>query len=157
MNPVPWLQMTNMISYQGLVRTFHKYIEFELNDSAVRNYLSCHNHQGKQLLDKCPHLLKKSFAYPDLLIRMIDNISDQNHIHPDFKNVLTFSLLSIFSDVDNLRAFLTSGMPTFSGKVRSIFLSDVSKHWKLGNDSNLLIVFYVQIMPDDFVMQLHRF
>ncbi|MEN4408663.1 IncHI-type conjugal transfer protein TrhN, partial [Enterobacter hormaechei subsp. xiangfangensis] len=30
--------------------------------------------------------------------------------------------------------------------------------WKtnLGNDSNLLIVFYVQIMPDDFVMQLHR-
>lgn len=26
-----------------------------------------------------------------------------------------------------------------------------------GNDSNLLIVFYVQIMPNDFVMQLHRF
>ncbi|OLP10240.1 pilus assembly protein [Klebsiella michiganensis] len=34
-----------------------------------------------------------------------------------------------------------------SRKVRSIS----------GNDSNLLIVFYVQIMPDDFVMQLHRF
>ncbi len=29
--------------------------------------------------------------------------------------------------------------------------------WMVGNDSNLLIVFYVQIMPDDFVMQLHRF
>ncbi|SXJ74360.1 Uncharacterised protein [Klebsiella pneumoniae] len=29
--------------------------------------------------------------------------------------------------------------------------------WQRGNDSNLLIVFYVQIMPDDFVMQLHRF
>ncbi len=29
--------------------------------------------------------------------------------------------------------------------------------WFAGNDSNLLIVFYVQIMPDDFVMQLHRF
>ncbi|OEL42947.1 hypothetical protein BHF06_18290 [Escherichia coli] len=26
-----------------------------------------------------------------------------------------------------------------------------------GNDSNFLIVFYVQIMPADFVMQLHRF
>ena len=26
-----------------------------------------------------------------------------------------------------------------------------------GNDSNLLIVFYVQIMPDDLVMQLLRF
>ena len=31
--------------------------------------------------------------------------------------------------------------------------SDVER----GNDSNLLIVFYVQIMPDDLVMQLHRF
>ncbi len=31
------------------------------------------------------------------------------------------------------------------------------KREMLGNDSNLLIVFYVQIMPDDFVMQLHRF
>ncbi len=30
-------------------------------------------------------------------------------------------------------------------------------HAYMGNDSNLLIVFYVQIMPDDFVMQLHRF
>ena len=29
--------------------------------------------------------------------------------------------------------------------------------WQFGNDSNLLRVFYVQIMPDDFVMQLHRF
>ncbi len=29
--------------------------------------------------------------------------------------------------------------------------------YRAGNDSNLLIVFYVQIMPDDFVMQLHRF
>ncbi|CAM7211337.1 DUF2713 domain-containing protein [Klebsiella pneumoniae] len=28
---------------------------------------------------------------------------------------------------------------------------------RFGNDSNLLIVFYVQIVPDDFVMQLHRF
>ncbi len=30
-------------------------------------------------------------------------------------------------------------------------------YFAIGNDSNLLIVFYVQIMPDDFVMQLHRF
>ena len=29
--------------------------------------------------------------------------------------------------------------------------------WQVGNDSKLLIVFYVQIMPDDFIMQLHRF
>ncbi len=31
------------------------------------------------------------------------------------------------------------------------------KYGLVGNDSNLLIVFYVQIMPDDLVMQLHRF
>ena len=29
--------------------------------------------------------------------------------------------------------------------------------WSMGSDSNLPIVFYVQIMPDDLVMQLHRF
>ncbi len=33
----------------------------------------------------------------------------------------------------------------------------VNNYANQGNDSNLLIVFYVQIMPDDFVMQLHRF
>ncbi|KZP43939.1 hypothetical protein XF28_19540 [Escherichia coli] len=33
----------------------------------------------------------------------------------------------------------------------------IYRYVRRGNDSNLLIVFYVQIMPDDFVMQLHRF
>ncbi|BBS90935.1 hypothetical protein WP7S18C02_15500 [Klebsiella sp. WP7-S18-CRE-02] len=41
------------------------------------------------------------------------------------------------------------------------FINVYDRSWNLqpfqGNDSNLLIVFYVQIMPDDFVMQLHRF
>ncbi|CSG71501.1 transport system permease [Shigella sonnei] len=36
-------------------------------------------------------------------------------------------------------------------------IAGFSIHHCKGNDSNLLIVFYVQIMPDDFVMQLHRF
>lgn len=41
---------------------------------------------------------------------------------------------------------------------RNMQFDDVkSDTLNLGNDSNLLIVFYVQIMPDDFVMQLHRF
>lgn len=108
-----------------------KYIEFELDDNTVRNYLSCYNYHKKQFLDKPPHILKKTFAYPDLLISMIDNINTPNHIHPDFKDAVRFSLLSVFSDVANLREFLTSGMPTFSGKVRSILLSDVSRQWKL--------------------------
>ncbi len=38
-----------------------------------------------------------------------------------------------------------------------VFSSDVYFTVGTGNDSNLLIVFYVQIMPDDLVMQLHRF
>ncbi len=33
----------------------------------------------------------------------------------------------------------------------------INAQGSVGNDSNLLIVFYVQIMPDDLVMQLHRF
>ncbi len=54
-----------------------------------------------------------------------------------------------------------------SGKTTSILHllahKDPNEKWAVlvnefgGNDSNLLIVFYVQIMPDDFVMQLHRF
>ncbi len=40
---------------------------------------------------------------------------------------------------------------------RSVEHIDQKLDRKAGNDSNLLIVFYVQIMPDDFVMQLHRF
>ena len=39
----------------------------------------------------------------------------------------------------------------------TIFLGQKKHNKHPGNDSNLLIVFYVQIMPDDFVMQLHRF
>ncbi|CCQ04114.1 putative NAD(P)H dehydrogenase [Escherichia coli O5:K4(L):H4 str. ATCC 23502] len=38
-----------------------------------------------------------------------------------------------------------------------MLLQKLSVMYVAGNDSNLLIVFYVQIMPDDFVMQLHRF
>ncbi|MDZ7130710.1 hypothetical protein U4Z39_22115, partial [Escherichia coli] len=40
------------------------------------------------------------------------------------------------------------------GFTRTLIVTD-NMLTKLGNDSNLLIVFYVQIMPDDFVMQLH--
>ncbi len=38
-----------------------------------------------------------------------------------------------------------------------LIFDSIYRHGSVGNDSNLLIVFYVQIMPDDFVMQLHRF
>ncbi len=53
-----------------------------------------------------------------------------------------------------LQAFSTvkHSMPSFLEGIR---ITHICK--KDGNDSNLLIVFYVQIMPDDLVMQLHRF
>ncbi len=41
--------------------------------------------------------------------------------------------------------------------LKKIYKDDKPGLSAAGNDSNLLIVFYVQIMPDDFVMQLHRF
>ncbi|QQO50373.1 acyltransferase [Raoultella ornithinolytica] len=57
-----------------------------------------------------------------------------------------FTFLSGF--VYSMRPAKKENLPQFvKGKIRRI----------LGNDSNLLIVFYVQIMPDDLVMQLHRF
>ncbi|GAB0630901.1 hypothetical protein NB16F75_43500 [Escherichia coli] len=45
------------------------------------------------------------------------------------------------------------------GLIGTCLLNDIDpeEYLRHGNDSNLLIVFYVQIMPDDFVMQLHRF
>ncbi len=43
------------------------------------------------------------------------------------------------------------------GATRVIYPAGQKQVQLAGNDSNLLIVFYVQIMPDDLVMQLHRF
>ncbi len=44
-----------------------------------------------------------------------------------------------------------------SAKLKNEIKSHYTKDEIQGSDSNLLIVFYVQIMPDDLVMQLHRF
>ena len=58
--------------------------------------------------------------------------------------------------VAHLRREIESHCLTWSGGIQ--LLDEQIHHLKeQGNDSNLLIVFYVQIMPDDFVMQLHRF
>ncbi len=55
-----------------------------------------------------------------------------------------------------LRLFSQQGVSSTSlGEIAKA--AGVTRGAIYGNDSNLLIVFYVQIMPDDFVMQLHRF
>ncbi|SXJ75643.1 transcriptional regulatory protein [Klebsiella pneumoniae] len=62
-----------------------------------------------------------------------------------------------------IQAFITvarEGNMTLAAEKMGITQSGLSRlllSLEAGNDSNLLIVFYVQIVPDDFVMQLHRF
>ncbi|MGF3463432.1 hypothetical protein ACQV3I_24195, partial [Klebsiella pneumoniae] len=62
-----------------------------------------------------------------------------------------------FNEAKDLLNFLCSWNNNLSGYV---FRGHSDESFQLlpsvGNDSNLLIVFYVQIVPDDFVMQLHR-
>ena len=97
---------------------------------------------------------------------MMDNDNSLNK-RPTFKRALrNISMTSIFitmmliwlllsvTSVLTLKQYaqknlaLTAATMTYSLEAAVVFA---------GNDSNLLIVFYVQIMPDDFVMQLHRF
>ena len=65
-------------------------------------------------------------------------------------------LLGIFGYIMH-RTMPDISFPVFllNGLIPFFIFSSISN--RSGNDSNLLIVFYVQIMPDDFVMQLHRF
>ncbi len=56
-----------------------------------------------------------------------------------------------------LSAPFFSRSKSWSLEAFAFIFTDPDFYLALGNDSNLLIVFYVQIMPDDFVMQLHRF
>lgn len=58
--------------------------------------------------------------------------------------------------VNGRKLYLSPVIDLFNNEVISYSLSE-RPVMNMGNDSNLLIVFYVQIMPDDFVMQLHRF
>ncbi len=61
--------------------------------------------------------------------------------------------VSSISNPDEFNTFLLRNQKMMP--LSSVGISSVQQ--EEGNDSNLLIVFYVQIMPDDFVMQLHRF
>ncbi len=60
------------------------------------------------------------------------------------------------SDIHSNKIFIYTSYPNFT-TIKIINYYFIFNIVLQGNDSNLLIVFYVQIMPDDFVMQLHRF
>ncbi len=51
MNPVPWLQMTNMISYQGLVRTFPKRAAEAIHNKGVKNTVITLGSKGSLAFD----------------------------------------------------------------------------------------------------------
>ncbi len=69
------------------------------------------------------------------------------------KTIIPFLLVCMFTTI--LVSWFQSKMQLATEAVK--FKFDSLNPVNGGNDSNLLIVFYVQIMPDDFVMQLHRF
>ncbi|MGP4364218.1 DUF3251 domain-containing protein [Escherichia coli] len=77
---------------------------------------------------------------------------------------LRMSLVNITPDADGTTLTLriqgesNDPLPAFSGTVEyGQIQGTIDNFQEIGSDSNLLIVFYVQIMPDDLVMQLHRF
>ncbi|UMK18141.1 acyltransferase [Klebsiella pneumoniae] len=90
-----------------------------------------------------------------VIYHLFHHASDNNFINNGYLSVDLFFILSgfiithahrnDFFDVVTKKNYIT------------FMLSRVMRIWPAGNDSNLLIVFYVQIVPDDFVMQLHRF
>ncbi len=90
-----------------------------------------------------PHCLYKSNIVDDVII----NKTRQNELVKVFCEYKT-EFLILFDDF-----FRSQDLPKPSPVLHNFFQYT---HLR-GNDSNLLIVFYVQIMPDDFVMQLHRF
>ncbi len=68
----------------------------------------------------------------------------------------SYNTEEILSAVQRYRCTTLHGVPTiFNRLIQHETLAQYAID--TGNDSNLLIVFYVQIMPDDLVMQLHRF
>ncbi len=95
------------------------------------------------------------------------NISGSVFVEQEVDSSIRASAQGLFMTmVNGVGAWVGS---ILSGMAVDYFSVDGVKDWQtiwlvfagyalfLGNDSNLLIVFYVQIMPDDFVMQLHRF
>ncbi len=63
MNPVPWLQMTNMISYQGLVRTFPKDVHdgyFSIDKKGAWAETTESNNAGRENAERGYNLIMKN-------------------------------------------------------------------------------------------------
>ncbi len=100
--------------------------EHMVNSFIHSNSTGKRNHRHGHL-----RMIKKSFAWPELLTEIVQNINSGDNIHPDFRQAMLFSCFSVFSSESSFIFFLLSDMLSFSGKVRNIFLSDISRAWKL--------------------------
>ncbi|MGC9871783.1 DUF2170 family protein, partial [Escherichia coli] len=91
---------------------------------------------------------------PLALATALQTVPEQNIDVTNSENALIIKM-NDYGDLQINILFTSRQMiiETFICPVSSISNPD---EFNTGNDSNLLIVFYVQIMPDDFVMQLHR-
>ncbi len=98
-------------------------------------------------------------------INQISRNGRQLTLEPRLIDLLVFfaqhsgEVLSRDELIDNVwkRSIVTNHVVTQSISELRKSLKDNDEDSPVGSDSNLLIVFYVQIMPDDLVMQLHRF
>ncbi|MGF5081623.1 hypothetical protein ACQE4V_12170, partial [Klebsiella pneumoniae] len=85
------------------------------------------------------------------------------HVHHIVKRLILYICICLLAGVgiSGMTAFFHTSFSSTSSILFPLLTSflmvfHITIACFMGNDSNLLIVFYVQIVPDDFVMQLHR-
>ena len=108
------------------------------------------HYREEQVIDDVPQWLKST----------VEKMHDKEQFSESaLENMVALSAKS--------QEYLTRATQRYYGKTPMQIINEIRinfakkqlemTNYSVGNDSNLLIVFYVQIMPDDFVMQLHRF
>ncbi len=101
----------------------------------------------------------KKFMLDKKLKRLVDRFTNKGYI-PIVHFFVVMTGNADFSALPEEQRRHTISLKDFLGNDSNlliVFYVQIMPDDFVGNDSNLLIVFYVQIMPDDFVMQLHRF
>ncbi len=89
-------------------------------------------------------------------MRIIDNLEQFRQIYASGKKWQR--CVEAIENIDNIQPGVAHSIgDSLTYRVETDSATDALFTGHRGNDSNLLIVFYVQIMPDDLVMQLHRF
>ena len=107
------------------------------------------------IINKVPKKIKEFIFIFSFLSIIFMLLHEKNGIHITQTTQISYSVFIIGIFFINLMVFIFLLLYYVSNQRQSYLL--ILSFAFLGNDSNLLIVFYVQIMPDDFVMQFHRF